>query len=172
MNILVFSDSHGHPDHIKEALRRQIKRPDAVIFLGDGQRDMLYLELDGIPFYRVSGNCDLSSLFSEGNAPDEMTVELGGKRIFITHGHNYAVKSGYGVIIAAALKRDADIVLFGHTHECLEKCLSCGNDEYGIPMKKEMYLVNPGSIGYYPNSWACIEIDKSGGVLISHGALL
>ena len=40
MNILVFSDSHGRGSRMLEALARQIKKPDAVIFLGDGLRDL------------------------------------------------------------------------------------------------------------------------------------
>ena len=66
MDILVFSDSHGREGRIKEAIDRQIKKPDAIIFLGDGLRDIGNIEADGIPILSVSGNCDIGSMFSLG----------------------------------------------------------------------------------------------------------
>ncbi len=163
MDILVFSDSHGRRDNIGEVLLRQLKRPDAIIFLGDGIRDM---DDFGVPAYEVSGNCDLYS-----NAPTERVIEIASKRIFITHGHKYFVKEIIAPLIAAAAKLEADIVLFGHTHECFEKKLEIEN-EYGIELKKPLYIMNPGSIGYYPNSFGNITIDREGRILLSHGALL
>ena len=38
MKLLVFSDSHGMPLYMREALERH-RTADAVIFLGDGMRD-------------------------------------------------------------------------------------------------------------------------------------
>lgn len=38
MNILLLSDSHGHPDRIREAAERT--RPDCILFAGDGLRDL------------------------------------------------------------------------------------------------------------------------------------
>ena len=52
---------------------------DAVIFLGDGARDIeamrvLYPET---AFYSVRGNCDFGA-----DLPDELVLDLGGARIF------------------------------------------------------------------------------------------
>ena len=92
MEILVFSDSHGREGKIREAIERQIKKPDAIIFLGDGLRDMDRIETDGIPTLCVCGNCDVGSMFS-GGVPEQRCVILGDKRIFFTHGHRYCVKN-------------------------------------------------------------------------------
>ena len=57
MNILVISDSHGEPKRIKEAIRLQIKRPDALIFLGDGSQDLDFYNTTGTAVYKVCGSC-------------------------------------------------------------------------------------------------------------------
>lgn len=89
MKLLVFSDSHGNPAYMQEMIARH-RTADAVIFLGDGARDIeamrvLYPET---AFYSVRGNCDFGA-----DLPDELVLDLGGARIFCTHGHNYNVKS-------------------------------------------------------------------------------
>lgn len=170
MNILVFSDSHGRPDNMTEALSRQIKKPDAVIFLGDGLKDISYVELQDIPLFTVSGNCDGTLFSSFEPTLESRTVLLGGKRIFITHGHRYFVKHGLSELIREAISRDADIVLFGHTHQCLDRVIDA--EELSKGRDRPLYLMNPGSIGYYPNSWGNVEIDSEGRILLSHGALL
>ncbi len=170
MDILVISDSHGRREKIEEAIERQIQKPAAVIFLGDGLRDMMYADTGDIPIYRVSGNCDMGGLFSDNGVLTEQTVEICAKRIFMTHGHRYGVKSALTPLISEAVKREADIVLFGHTHEGFEMELCEGND-YGIKTKKPLYIMNPGSIGSYPYYFGVISIDREGRVLLSHGSL-
>lgn len=168
MNILVLSDSHGHPEKIRDAVKKQINKPDAVIFLGDGLRDIDEDTL-GVPVYSVCGNCDAYSLFMPSDEPEERILELGGKRIMMTHGHRYSVKSGLGRIIAVAAMREVDLLLFGHTHEKLELYFPAGACEYGIELKRPLYVMNPGSIGEYQSSFGCIMIDGNGSVLLSHG---
>ena len=80
----------------------------------------------------MRGNCDLRSTL-----PRALTCAAGGVRIFATHGHLYGVKHDpiYRELCEAALAEDADVVLFGHTHE---------------PFRDRtmgMELLNPGSIG-------------------------
>ena len=169
MEILVFSDSHGRRAKIEEAVARQIKKPDAIIFLGDGLRDISDAEIGDIPVYAVRGNCDTMSMFSM-DAPDEQCLILGGKRILFTHGHRYGVKSTLTPLINEAARRRADIVLYGHTHEGYERELSAEN-EYGIKLEGPLYIMNPGSIGAYPYYFGVITIDKSGRILLSHGSL-
>ena len=50
--------------------------------------------------------------------------------------------------------------------------VAIGTDHGGFEMKKDLCIMNPGSIGYYPNSWGCIEINPRGEIMMSHGALL
>ena len=170
MNVLVFSDSHGRTDKINEALERQISPPDAILFLGDGLRDIESADVGNIPVYSVCGNCDsyYDALF--GDVADERLIVAGCKRILITHGHKYHVKSVLSVLLQRAKQKNADIVLFGHTHMPFEMMLGQDN-EYGIELCKPMYVMNPGSIGSYPYSFGNIEIDRAGRVLLSHGAL-
>ena len=169
MEILVFSDSHGRAGRIREAIDRQIKKPDAIIFLGDGLRDIASIDTDGIPIMSVAGNCDLGSMFSL-DAPEERCVFLGDKKIFFTHGHRYGVKSTLMPLINEAVEREADILLYGHTHEGYERELMPDN-EYGIRLEKPLYIMNPGSIGSYPYIFGAITVDKAGRVLLSHGTL-
>ena len=63
-NLLVLSDSHGGCAAIKRILIKESKNIDALIFLGDGLRDLemaltLYPKLRA---YSVAGNCDYGAL--------------------------------------------------------------------------------------------------------------
>jgi putative phosphoesterase len=169
MNILVFSDSHGRGSNMVEVFARQIKKPDAIVFLGDGLRDLAYCEFGDVPIFAVTGNCDTYTFYGSGNADDEIVMSLGGKRVMMTHGDRYAVKLGVARIIKAAVEKDADVVLFGHTHKPVEIYLPAGESEYGINLKKPLYLLNPGSIGAYERSFGAVEIRESGEVVLSHG---
>ncbi len=144
MDILVFSDSHGHGERITEVLERPGVSPSAIFFLGDGLRDLAWIDFKGTPVYRVCGNCDF---FMSDNAETEILVELGGVKIFATHGHKYSVKSGYMHFVAHAAALGADIALFGHTHTPIEKTFSAGTRLGDIDLTRDLHLLNPGSIG-------------------------
>ena len=63
-NLLVLSDSHGGRAAIERILIKESKNIDALIFLGDGLRDLemaltLYPKLRA---YSVAGNCDYGAL--------------------------------------------------------------------------------------------------------------
>lgn len=127
--IAVISDTHRMGKYI-EIGKRYIKGADVVIHLGDNSEDIEELTKDfkGV-VYGVRGNCDLSNTY-----PTEQLVEIMGKKIFLTHGHLYGVKNNLNNIYYRAKELNADIVLFGHTHENLIK------EEDGI------VFMNPGSI--------------------------
>lgn len=171
LNILVLSDSHGRSERVEQVLARQIRTPDAVVFLGDGLRDVINLDTHGAPLLSVSGNCDAFGFFGDFGAEKEIVMTLGGKRFLMTHGHEYGVKSGLGRIVAAAVEKDVDVVLFGHTHMAFEKRLPDGESEYGIPLKKPLYLFNPGSIGDHDASFGCVLVRENGEIMLSHGSL-
>lgn len=145
MRILAVSDIHGRNDTLEQVLDRH---PDirTVIFLGDG--------FDGVQevaerhpshtFICVPGNCDHAPL------TPAVTVEmLGSKRFFITHGHKYNVKYGLYTLELAARERQADIALFGHTHQPL------------CDYADGLYLCNPGSLGYR-GDYAIIDASAAG----------
>lgn len=171
MNLLVFSDSHGRGSNMIEALARQIKKPDYIAFLGDGLRDLSYCEFGEIPVYAVSGNCDVFNFYGNGFAEEEIIVTLSGKRFMMVHGDRYDVKHGLARLVCSADKQDIDVVLFGHTHVPVAMYLDKDENQFGIKLKKPMYLFNPGSIGGYDESFGCVTVDKRGEILLSHGSL-
>ena len=87
--LLVLSDSHGGRAAIERVLMKESKSIDALIFLGDGLRDLelaltLYPKLRA---YSVAGNCDYGAL-----EPTDGLAAFDGVVIFYTHGHMYGVK--------------------------------------------------------------------------------
>lgn len=143
MKILVFSDSHGNTSFMEQAV--EAEAPDQILHLGDVLRDARALagRFPQIPMTCVPGNCDGLG----GSEPAERVVELEGKRILMMHGHTRGVKAGIGGAVWAGREAEADVVLFGHTHEPL-----C--DRVG-----PMWVVNPGSVrGYYLTTYAVINL--------------
>lgn len=145
MKILVISDVHGRRDAVERVLEKQ---PNAatVLFLGDGLREVEDVA-DNHPersFIMVPGNCDFAAL-----QPAARLEILGGQRFFITHGHKYNVKYGLYTIEMAARERQADMVLFGHTHQPLEEYVD------------GLYMLNPGSLGY-EGSYGLVDVSPAG----------
>ena len=143
MRILVFSDSHKNVDACARVIENIIG-VEAVLHAGDHASDCAELEklFPQIKFFYVPGNCDFCAM------PSELLVELEQKRIFLTHGHGYAVKydSDYYTIINKGASENADLVVFGHTH---------------IPVcdfSKNPPILNPGSIKH-TGTYGVIEIE-------------
>lgn len=132
MNIMIISDDHGR-DIFKRAFdsaKALYGKIDYVIHAGDTERidDRYYIDICDCPISIVKGNNDYN------DAPAEVILKLGGKRIFVTHGHRYSVYMGIQNIAYAGMERRADIVIFGHTHHPLHQK---GGD---------IELINPGSL--------------------------
>lgn len=146
MKLLVFSDSHGNPSWMQEMIARQ-RTADAVIFLGDGARDVECMQgfYPEKAFYSVRGNCDFGSIL-----PDDLVLDLGGAQIFCTHGHNYGVKMGFYRVVCAARAKKADLLLFGHTHQPMEQ------------YDEGLYILNPGSASGYGASCGLVDISEAG----------
>ena len=128
MKILVFSDSHKTVGDLYDVIERE--RPDCVLHLGDHLHDAedLQYAFDGLSILYVPGNCDYAPF-----APDEILTELGGVRIFMTHGHQYGVKGGTQRLLAKAQSVGAKIALYGHTHRPL------------LEQSGGIWLMNPGA---------------------------
>ena len=168
MKILVFSDSHGRDRGMRRALELH---PDAegVFFLGDGARDIAALaELERNRFFiAVKGNCDglLFGLLGGSDLREEEEITLMGHRILLLHGHTVGVKGGLGGLVAHARRREADLAIFGHTHEPLERYLSEG--------ERPLYLFNPGSISRPSDgspSYGLLTLTEKG-IFLSHGQI-
>lgn len=169
-HILVLSDSHGRRDHIVQALSRQLRRPDVILFLGDGLRDLQAVETGDIPIHAVSGNCD--SLFVTSGEPDERTLYIGNVCICMMHGHRYMVKSSTAAAAAHAAAQGADILLYGHTHEPCERCLPVGSVCGTTTLQKPLTLFNPGTIGGVGRAATYGTITVRNGIaLCGHGTL-
>jgi len=129
MLIAVVSDTHRSNKYIKLA-KELIKNADILIHLGDNIEDAEELECDFKgKVYAVAGNCDYSTKY-----PKENIIEINGRKIFFTHGDLYGVKRSITNIYYRGKELEADIVLFGHTHEQI------------IEEEDGMILMNPGSI--------------------------
>ncbi len=149
MRITVLSDSHGSGVTVDRILNRE-RVSDAFIFLGDVTSDIedLAFEHSNKKFYIVSGNCDMFSHY-----PHNDIANIGGFKIFITHGHTFGVKSGTATLENAARQADCKIALYGHTHIP------------DIRYADGLYIVNPGSCARSrngSNSYAVIDIRKNG----------
>ena len=167
MEFLIFSDSHGRVENIQTAIERQVKTPDAILFLGDGARDLDRLWVCDIPVWAVRGNCDWSS--SDLADKTERLLYLEGHTLLLTHGHEWGVKGGMGALIAHAADVGADIVLFGHTHMPTLQTVAAGERIGKTTLSRPMYLFNPGSIGY-EGSFGTLTF-KGETVLFGHGLL-
>jgi putative phosphoesterase len=137
MKIIVMSDSHGIYSSVRKVINLQ-RDADLFVFLGDGEKDMLKL-LQAEPkleekFLLAQGNCDSGRLFPQMQPEITYTLPF-GHRLFAAHGHAYHVGFGTEYMAFEAKNRNADIVLYGHTHVRDERY------EDGI------YILNPGSMG-------------------------
>ena len=167
LTLLVASDTHGRADRLVEACRRA--DPAAVIFLGDGLRDLTYLP-SNIPVYAVRGNCDWSEC---ADAPAARVLEIGGYRLYLTHGHLHGVKLQLDSAIAAAAAAAADVLLYGHTHVAFEKNIRTGTPISGDVLQKPLLVLCPGSLGHPADgapSFATLTLAE-GGVLAGFGRL-
>ena len=170
MKIIVISDTHGNTRALRDLLALH-PRYDALIFLGDGLRDVCGEDTRGL--VAVRGNCDFFSPDRELFAPSEQTVTFDGVRMLLMHGHEAGVKSGIERACARAVAADADVLLFGHTHTPLQKYFPEGSEFGSTVSGKGLYAFNPGSLGRPADgraSFGVIQI-KGGQVLLSHGYL-
>ena len=131
MKIIIVSDTHRYHKYFDKMLEKE-GHADLLIHQGDLEGGEYYIEQTaGCPLHLVAGNNDWFA-----QLPQEKEFMLGNKKVFITHGHRYYVSTGYDRICREALRRKADIVMFGHIHRPVQK------------EKDGILLLNPGSISY------------------------
>lgn len=172
MRLLVLSDSHGRADRVREAVNRA-HGADMILFLGDGLRDLSLLDPDDeARLCAVRGNCDSFSFFSD-DLPEERVLCLGEYHILMMHGHTRDVKYGYERAVAYAASRGVELLLFGHTHEALERYLPEGTNIGGVTLEKPMHVFNPGSIGAPRGNaptYGLVDLRPQG-IVCSHGTI-
>lgn len=149
MRILVLSDIHGDLRSAMQAVNAQ-PSADMLVFCGDGTEQFKYLKnvLPDKTVVGVRGNCD----FGSDLQPTEI-VTAGGKTLFITHGHLYQAKFSIYNMVCAAREANADVLLFGHTHNAFQ--------EYD----DGLYIMNPGHCGGYGASYGIVDITDKGDIV-------
>lgn len=168
--LLVLSDSHGQYDTVSEIIMHFGIDCDALVFAGDGVRDILtcveIAQTDEnlrnalppvIAFVRGNGDTDTYKMKNMDDEARSFPVHLESKLIFkaagrnvlVVHGQNHGVDFGSGVLASTASVYDTDIVFFGHTHR---------------PVREESggtLIVNPGSCsrprGGFPPSFSVVS---------------
>ncbi|MBQ9837919.1 MAG: YfcE family phosphodiesterase [Oscillospiraceae bacterium] len=147
MKILVLSDSHSGLSFMRRCV--SAVKPDTVIHLGDYFDDgcVIARENPRLIVHQVPGNCDLYRC--TGNQPQVLCYEIGGVRLFMTHGHRHNVKMTLTGLVADARSRGAAAALYGHTHVA-----DCHREEDGL------WVINPGSCGSSGGSCAVLEVNN------------
>lgn len=149
MRILVVSDTHRDYYTLNQVIKSQ-PSAEVVFHLGDGADDIERIKslYDNKMIISLRGNCDWNCSKSY---IEQITLE--SKKIFATHGHLFGVKISLTDIITEAKKNDANILLFGHTHQAL------------CDYVDDMHIMNPGSLHGYNATYGIIDITPNGNIV-------
>lgn len=153
IRIMVVSDTHGSNMYLNRALEETGKF-DLFLHLGDlgGSEDFIETFVQSRK-EMIAGNNDYFTTY-----PDEKIIDVGGYRIWMTHGHRYQVYMGVSALRKAAIQKNVNMVLFGHIHQpYLEQ--------------DDLIILNPGSIALPRQSdriptYAVMEIEEDGKISI------
>ena len=152
MRVGLLSDTHGNLKVARAALQ-QMGRIQVFLHAGDYYEDAAKLalmpELATSEVHSVVGNCDYRV-----KGPKEEVFSVEGRRILLTHGHQYDVKRTFDRLFYRAREARVDVVVYGHTHVA------------GYFDEESILFVNPGS-PYLPRgreagSFAVLEITSKG----------
>lgn len=147
MRILIVSDTHRNNENFLKVMDREAPF-DMVIHCGDTEgSEYLISRSAGCPTHIVMGNNDFFS-----DLPREDEFMIAGRKVWVTHGHNYYVSLGNETIKEIARQRGMDIVMYGHTHRPL------------IEEESDLTIINPGSLTYprqngHRPSYVIMEVD-------------
>lgn len=157
MKIGLISDTHGH----RPALEAAVKAVGTValwLHAGDYSQDAALLaKLSGVEVVAARGNCDGMSQAK----PDEF-VAVGGKKLWLTHGHRYHVRGGSDELAWWAKEFEVDAAVYGHTH--------IGE----IRQVNGIWIINPGSAAMPRDnlaSCAVLTIGEGGVITVERIAL-
>jgi putative phosphoesterase len=164
----LLSDSHGRVDNVERALC-VFGVPTAILFLGDGLRDIERADTRGARVFAVRGNCDAVSTLDGERVPEETMLRFGEYNIMLMHGHRYSPLAAK----EHAARSGADVLVMGHTHKKYERRYGAGSIIGEYETQKPLLVINPGSIGASRDgacSFGRISIVKDG-ILLSHGEI-
>ena len=149
MKVLICGDTHKKHDNYLKVLEKEGPF-DFLIHCGDTDGgEYLISEAAGCPCEIIMGNNDFFS-----DLPRERIFDMGGKKVWVTHGHNYYVSLDTAIIKEEAAAKGAQVVMFGHTHR-------------PIIEDGSVLCVNPGSLSYPRQanrkpSYIVLDIDDMG----------
>lgn len=155
MEVVLLSDTHmpAAGTSVPDWVATRVSAADHVIHAGDFITPRAEFEL------RVLAGGDMTA--ARGNRdpqlslPEVASVEIGGVRFVVTHGHDLGRGPTYERGLAGLAKEhDADIAVGGHTHHTLD------SERDGIR------LLNPGSATGAPpaDGPTCISVECDGGI--------
>ena len=128
--IVVLSDTHrtaglGFTDPLASAVREAV----AVVHAGDFTTTAVLDELEESAdrVAAVHGNADDAGV--RARLPDRQTVEIGGLRLTVVHGHEHSTTA----LSLLGREADAAVVVSGHTHRST------------VARGRDVVLLNPGS---------------------------
>lgn len=164
--LLVISDSHGNAAIVRTILEYFGGKADALCFCGDGIEDILAaLETacadndlarcipPVIALVRGNGDAGIYHLYDKISVPKDVQFTAAGRRVFMTHGHNYDVYYSPNMLYATAAETQSSLLLFGHTHVA------------NVQQKDGVTLLNPGSCsrprGGQPQTLALVTVGTS-----------
>ncbi|MBI2085185.1 MAG: YfcE family phosphodiesterase [Candidatus Aenigmarchaeota archaeon] len=151
MRIGIFGDAHI-PDRafeIPDLIKKELYACDMILCTGDltGEEVVEFVKNSGKPHKMVRGNMDHLDL------PKLESIDIEGKKIVIIHSDEVKPRGDRDKLFAIAERYNADILLYGHTHE---------QDVWELNGK---IFVNPGSAtGLGPDGnphCAIIEMGKN-----------
>ena len=128
--LTIVSDTHRTDGHgLRDRTLAAVREAELVIHAGDFNREPVLgaFEREATDLRGVYGNTDDAAI--RERLPAERTVEYAGIRFAVTH----TQRGGETALALFGRERDADVVVFGHTHR--------PTFDAGGPV----YLLNPGS---------------------------
>ncbi len=155
--MIIVSDSHGNISKIDDILRKYENKFDYFIHLGDRIYDMISFT-DVIPrLIAIRGNIELHNPMHSDLGQNEVSMDIEGMKLFITHGSRYSVESTLVFLKKHAAKLGAQIVLFGHTHMKF------------LEFQDGILFFNPGAL--VDNDYGILEIEDGEITSIEHSYL-
>jgi uncharacterized protein len=120
----LISDTHGQ---LRSSVHDALSGVELILHAGDvGGREILEELWTIAPVHAVAGNTDPPGLYEA-----EFSIEIGGIRIHVSHGHELGAPTPKR--LAAAY--DAQVIVYGHTHQQL------------VTRMEDRLIVNPGAAG-------------------------
>lgn len=152
MKILIVSDTHRKDDNLRKVIAEN-KPIDMLIHLGDSEGSE-----DKFAFW-AGENCEMQMVLGNNDffsdLDREREIKIGKYKVFLTHGHYYNVSLGAERLEQEARDRNADIVMYGHTHRPYYE------------VHNGITILNPGSLSYPRQegrkpSYMLMELDDEG----------